>query len=292
MLRTLATISASASVPNACANSHAVLFLHGLGDTNDSLERWLRRSKAGGLVSALESAGVKLVFPAATPIAYKLAGGRLMSAWFDRTGLPPTAAEHRPSIDASVTQLEGVLAQLEEREGIPPSRVVVGGFSQGGGMALQLAYRGAADTSRGACLAAVFALSSYACNDSPIWASVRESPARPKPPLYQRHGDSDGYILPAWGQATAERLRAEGVDVDFALEPNLDHSMGGDELAQLTRWLLQIVGSATTAREEDGEVEDAASPTAGEAAAEGRAGAGGGSRKLPGMEPLSNRPPL
>ncbi|EOD30085.1 hypothetical protein EMIHUDRAFT_203543 [Emiliania huxleyi CCMP1516] len=69
----------------------------------------------------MERAGVRVLFPSAEPIAYR---GSTTTAWYDRTELPPTAAEETTSVENSV------------------GRLVVGGFSQGGGIALQLAYRG------------------------------------------------------------------------------------------------------------------------------------------------------
>ena len=223
--------------PPAASAHSAVLFLHALGDTGEAASRWLKQSDAGGFVSQMERAGVRVIFPTATQIPYTLAGGRRMSAWYDRSGLPPTAAEHKPSVDASVSRLEAMLIELQ-REGIPPSRVAVGGFSQGGGISLQLAYRGSA---LGSALAGVFVLSSYACDDSPLWAALRTDPARRRPPLFQRHGTADAYILPAWGQATAKRLSEEGVDVQFSLEPRLAHSMGEAEIAALSEWLLDTL---------------------------------------------------
>ena len=142
--------------PAATAHS-AVLFLHALGDSGTATSRYLKQSNAGQLVSGLEAAGVRVLFPEATSIPYRLAGGRSMAAWYDRAGLPPTSTEASASVEASVARLEGVLRELE-REGVPPSRVAVGGFSQGGGIALQLAYRGSA---LGAALAGIFTLSSY-----------------------------------------------------------------------------------------------------------------------------------
>ena len=61
--------------------------------------------------------------------------------------------------------------------------------------------------------------------------------------VFFRHGDRDGYILPAWGEATATKLGKLGVQVDFALEPRLGHSMAHDELASLTAWLHRTLGT-------------------------------------------------
>ena len=221
-----------------CAPS-AVVFLHGLADTGDGLQSFIGgRSDPGGFSSSMAKAGIKVLFPTATPRSYRLAGGRTMSTWYDRNGLPPEAPEHAESIEDSITKLEGVLRRLES-EGIPPSRVAVGGFSQGGGIALQLAYRG---SQLGASLAAVFALSSFATDDSAMWASLEgDGSKRARPPCYFRHGAEDDYILPEWAQRTAGRLGKAGVDVDFALERGVRHEMSNDELKALTAFLLQTV---------------------------------------------------
>ena len=230
----LAPAFAMAAAAPTCTPS-AVIFLHGSGDTGEGLQRGLANSR---FTAAMKAAGVRLVFPSATPRPYQLAGGNTMSIWFDRTGLPPEAPEHAESIDASVAKLEGVLRELEG-EGIPPSRVAVGGFSMGGGIAIQLAYRG---SEIGSSLAAVFALSSFATDDSAMWSSLRASPDRPRPPLYQRHGDADDYILTEWGERTGKKLKDEGVAVDFGLEPGLRHSLSEDELVRLGEWLKGTVG--------------------------------------------------
>ena len=169
-----------------------MLFLHGLADSGDSTSRWLTQSGAGGFIRSMEDAGVRVLFPTAPSIPYALQGGLSMAAWYDRTGLPPTAAEHRPSVEASLARLEQQLRELEQA-GVPPSRVAVGGFSQGGGIAIQLAYR-----KPGTALAGAFALSSYACDDSPLWAALEDVAGqdRRRPPLFQRHGAADGYIRP------------------------------------------------------------------------------------------------
>ena len=238
---TLASTSCPAIGPPAASARWVVLFLHPLGDSGLDASRELARHDAGGFVSGMEEAGVRILFPSATPIPYTLKGGRMTRAWYDRSGLPPTAAEQPASIEASVARLEEMLRELEA-SGVPPSRVVVGGFSQGGGIALQLAFRG---SKLGAALAGTFTLSSYVCDDSPLWQAGAAAPRRP--PVFFRHGDRDAYILPAWGEATATKLGKLGVQVDFALEPRLGHSMAHDELASLTAWLHRTLGTGVGA---------------------------------------------
>ena len=121
----LATTAALAQPPScpafgslASSAGAAVLFLHALGDSGGATSRFLKQSDAGGLVSGLEAAGVRLMFPDSAQIPYKLAGGRKMSAWYDRTGLPPSAKEDGPSVEASVARsrpLKGRVSMLAGR---------------------------------------------------------------------------------------------------------------------------------------------------------------------------------
>ena len=86
----IAPAFAMAAAAPTCTPS-AVIFLHGSGDTGEGLQRGLANSR---FTATMKAAGVRLVFPSATPRPYQLAGGNTMSIWFDRTGLPPEAPEH------------------------------------------------------------------------------------------------------------------------------------------------------------------------------------------------------
>ena len=106
----------------------AVIFLHGSGDTGPGVRGWLSQL---GFVRAFEGAGMSVETPSATPRPYKLAGGRVMSIWYDRNGLPPSAKEHLESVEASCEELEGIVNKLVA-SGTPARRIVLGGFSMGG----------------------------------------------------------------------------------------------------------------------------------------------------------------
>merc|ERR1712060_47655 len=103
---------------------------------------------------------------------------------------------------------------------------------------MQLGFR----TQTGSELAGIFVLSSYACDDSPMWDVLKANATRRRPPLFQRHGAADHYILPAWGTATAKRLHVEGgVEVDFGLVEGLSHELAKTEMDQLMEWLLRVL---------------------------------------------------
>eukprot|EP00854_Cymbomonas_tetramitiformis_P000742 gene742-1210_t len=84
----------------------------------------------------------KFVFPTAPTQAVKLNGGAMMPAWFD---LPGNLAEMLTNIDwkgvnASIGYLHSLI-DTEISNGIPSDRIVVGGFSQGGCIAMRAALK-------------------------------------------------------------------------------------------------------------------------------------------------------
>ena len=127
---TLKTIEIE-TAPNPRAT---VLLMHGLGaDGNDFVPI------AGEL--SLSSVGpVRFVFPNAPIIPVTINGGYQMPAWYDISNADLTKREDEGGLRASQAALELLLAREKER-GIPASRIVVAGFSQGCAMALMTGLR-------------------------------------------------------------------------------------------------------------------------------------------------------
>lgn len=205
-------------------------------------------------VQSLENAGVHVEYPTATPIPYTLFGGRPMSIWFDRLAMEPKSAEQTESVEASCMQLETVLDRLVS-SGVPPAKIAIGGFSMGGGIALQTALRSKHD------IGGVFAMSSYLCEDAAIYANManiaEDGMKRPMMPrIWMAHGASDTFVRPEWGEATAKRLRGYGLDVSWQSYPRMRHELRQDELDDLDKWLTPLVlpqmsgAAASSPREE------------------------------------------
>lgn len=114
----------------------------------------------------------------------------MSSVWFDRYDLAPMAKEHTESIEQTFAQLEAIVDNLVAN-GTPAERIVIGGFSMGGGMALQFAFR----TKHR--LRNVFALSSFANHDSAIYSMIQKEQSERLPSIFMRHGaqGSLGFIL-------------------------------------------------------------------------------------------------
>ena len=221
----------------------AVIFLHGSGDTGPGVQGYLRHVWSGRFPEKMAKASVDVLYPSATPIPYTLARGQVMSIWYDRYKLSPAGREHTESIEASCARLEAIVDELVA-SGLQPERIAIGGFSMGGGIALQMALRSKRR------LGGVFALSSYMCTDAAVYERYEltaEATVSTRPPIFMRHGDADRFIAPAWGVATAERLKGLGFDVNAALLPGVAHEMVDGELEELAEWVLAALGVTRTA---------------------------------------------
>ena len=94
-------------------------------------------------------------------------------------------------------------------KGIPASRIVLGGFSQGGAMAL---FTGTTHSEK---LAAIFGLSCYLPLSNKINDFIPQDFPNKQTPLFMGHGDVDGVVKFEFGEKSAEHLKEMGMPVEF-----------------------------------------------------------------------------
>jgi phospholipase/carboxylesterase len=225
---------------NSCTASSAagaVIFLHGSGDTGPGFQRWVGRLP---FVQNLVASGVSIQFPSAQPRPYRLFGGTTMSVWYDRLAMEPSAPEHTESVQESCAQLEALLDKIVA-SGTPPGKILIGGFSMGGAIAIQTALRSKHE------LGGVFAMSSYLCDDARIYKGLTAS-STPKPPIWMAHGGADTFVSPEWGKMTAEKLTMSGFDVQWQRYEGMRHELRQDELDDLNGWMTPRVLTRSEAR--------------------------------------------
>ncbi len=63
-----------------------------------------------------------------------------MPAWFDLLSLDPNGTEDEAGIKKSFSRISALI-EAEINSGIPPANIVLGGFSQGGALALYTGLR-------------------------------------------------------------------------------------------------------------------------------------------------------
>jgi len=110
----------------------SVVWLHGLGADGHDFEP---------IVPLLGLPAVRFVFPNAPARPVTINGGMVMPAWYDILSFGgPGPGERAPDVRHSARLVEALL-EREERRGVPSSRIVLAGFSQGAAMALHVGTR-------------------------------------------------------------------------------------------------------------------------------------------------------
>ena len=112
----------------------SVIWLHGLGaDGNDFAP----------IVPELVDPNwpaIRFVFPHAPVRPVTINNGVPMRAWYDIKGLALADKQDAEGIRLSIDEVEALIAREHER-GVPASRIVLAGFSQGGAMTLAAGLR-------------------------------------------------------------------------------------------------------------------------------------------------------
>ena len=117
--------------PRSGIYSKVVLWFHGLGDSADG---W------ANMMPEFELENTKFILPTASSIPISINGGMEMNGWSDIHGLSMDAIEDRKGFDLAADRIN-VIIQSEIDKGIPASKIAIGGFSQGGALALHVSLR-------------------------------------------------------------------------------------------------------------------------------------------------------
>ncbi|KAF9226761.1 Phospholipase/carboxylesterase [Gyrodon lividus] len=202
----------AARVPSVCKafevvkpltkHTATVIFLHGLGDSGKG---WL------GIINELKEQlpHVKWLLPNAPSRSITANLGFVMPGWFD---LPSWDLQDKNEDRAGMLESARTIDQHIQDEvdtGIPPGRVVVGGFSQGGAMSLLTALTargedGVASGKEGWKLGGVAILSGWMLLQDEFAKMV--SPHLTTTPVLMCHGTTDNVVPYILGQKTAKML--------------------------------------------------------------------------------------
>jgi lysophospholipase-2 len=223
---------------NTASQKSAILFLHGLGDTS---EGWSQLTSAlPNIRPSLSSLDVTYVFPPAHMVGITVNGGEQMPGWFDVYDWPIgiDAKDDPRGLALSAKRIEQIVDQLRDEEGIDPSRIVLGGFGQGGAVALMAAYN------RRKVDAAPFAGCCVLSGWLPMkdYLNVEEKTAGATP-LFWAHGQYDDKILFEQQILGVKKLKSVGVDVTAKAYPVGHESANFEEIEDMAEFIERVLGS-------------------------------------------------
>jgi len=203
-----------------------ILIMHGLGaDGRDfvPIAEQLDLSRIGP---------VRFLFPSAPHMPVTINGGYTMPAWYDILGADLVSRQDEAGMRQSQASMEAII-ENEKSRGIAAHRIVVAGFSQGCAMALMAGLR------HGERLAGIAGLSGYL----PLAdkTAAEGSAANKDVPIFLAHGSRDGVVALPRAVATHDALVALGYPVEWHEYP-MEHSVCPQEVADLQKWLLRVLG--------------------------------------------------
>lgn len=166
---------------------------------------------------------MKVICPTANRMPVSLNGGFEMPSWFDLKTLDISAPEDEEGIRKATTNIHNMI-NSEIQSGIPSNRIMLGGFSQGGALAL---FAGLTFTE---ALAGIVAFS--------CWLPMHKSfPALRKAPdtvpIFQCHGDCDPVVPYKFGQLSSSVLKTFMKNTQFTSYRGMSHSSSDEEMADL-----------------------------------------------------------
>ncbi|XP_032674535.1 lysophospholipase-like protein 1 [Odontomachus brunneus] len=225
----MARISQANIVQATKKHTATVFFFHGSGGTAEDMKEWINIFTK----EELQFPHIKLVYPSAPSQPYTPNDGMLQNVWFDRMAISNQVPENVKSIDFMCQNVSKWI-EKEVTNGIPYNRIILGGFSMGGALALHLAYRYKTG------IAGCFAMSSFLNKGSIVYEHLKANPEN-RVPLLQYHGTADTLVPVEWGEETAKNLRELGVNVKFVSLQDMDHELNRPEVQGWKDWLLHIL---------------------------------------------------
>lgn len=195
-----------------------LIFLHGLGDTGHG---WADAFKQ------LKLKNIRCVCPTAPVMPVTLNAGYRMPSWFDLISLSPDG----PEDEAGIKKASEMLKELISAQEVPTDKVILGGFSQGGALALYTAL------TMDKPVAGIVGLSTW----MPLHKKVAEGMKVNRDiPMFQGHGTIDPLVSPVFGELTARLIQTMSSKHTFKTYPIM-HTSCPEEMEDVKTFLQDLV---------------------------------------------------
>ena len=222
------TLLPAVEIETGPSPTHAVIWMHGLGADGHDFEPVIDEFEADRLPFT------RFVFPHAPSRPVTINGGYVMRAWYDIVSSDfSTRREDPVGVRESAAQIEALIAR-ENARGIPDSRIVLAGFSQGGAIALYTALR------HPRRLAGVLALSTYLPLADRFAAGA--AAANRDVPIFMAHGVADPVVPHDFGRRSADFLVAAAYPLVWR-SYRMEHSLCLEEIRDIEDWLALVLAA-------------------------------------------------
>ena len=210
----------------------SILWLHGLGADGYDFAGLAQQ------LSLSEEEGYRFVLPHAPYRAVTLNGGMQMRAWFDVDTLESPSLNDVVGMRSSSASIMQLL-KGEIKRGIPPHKVILGGFSQGGALALEVGL------SSSMTLGGMVGLSTYLPSiglhkdDSTPLPQENNAPKK-QVPIFMAHGTNDMIVPYKAGERSMKHLQETGHKVTWR-SYDMEHAVCPAELKDVSTWIKQAL---------------------------------------------------
>ena len=200
----------------------ALVWLHGLGATADNF---------ADLGRQLQCPGLRVITLQAPSQAVTIFDGQIAPSWFDI--LPKTGGGVTSDLGELEKSAQRIRAEFDRQREAGISRLAVGGFSQGGALALFTAL------THPEPLSAAIGLSCYLPQHEYLTGQAGQLTWQT--PVFLAHGTLDAVILHEYGEMTRDWLRERSVSVDWH-SADFEHTVTIEELEALGAFLRTHLG--------------------------------------------------
>ena len=200
---------------------YSVIWMHGLGADGHDFEPIVP------VLGLSPGTAVRFIFPHALMRPITINGGAVMRAWYDIVEISTIRGQDKAGIRHSAAKISELI-EHEISRGIPASKIILAGFSQGGAMALQVGLRFPQK------LAGIMALSAYLVYPETLQDECSEANALT--PVFLGHGNQDPMVPFFLGEAVRTSLEAGKWPVEWHSYP-IPHSVSQQEIVDIGRWM-------------------------------------------------------
>eukprot|EP00300_Choanocystis_sp_HF-7_P019863 c2044_g1_i1.p1 GENE.c2044_g1_i1~~c2044_g1_i1.p1 ORF type:complete len:285 (+),score=35.85 c2044_g1_i1:125-856(+) len=212
----------SAIIAPSLEHKNTIIWMHGLGDSSDGFY-----SVFG---SMLKLPNTRVVLPNAPVRSITCNSGYRMPGWYDIVSLTDRGGnEDEAGIAGSAADLTALIAEEAALVG-SSTAVSIGGFSQGGAMAVYtgLAYPEA--------LGSIISFSAYLLSTGKYPGRIAE--ANKTTPLFISNGGADAIVPLVWAREGWTILRGLGLPIRFTTEAPQAHEVTPTQLEDLQAWIV------------------------------------------------------